>query len=79
MWRVIQELTEEIAQERRALFVPVVAEAFDASGFLREEFHADITHANEKYGQLMLEAALERLGEVMSKSGLVGLSEARRG
>jgi hypothetical protein len=79
MWRTIQDVMQETARERRALFVPVVPEAFDQSGFLREDFHGDIAHANERYGRLMLETALERLGEVMSKSGLVGLGEARRG
>ena len=62
MWSVIQELMEEAARRAGATFVPVPPETIDSQGFLGKEFYEkedrDITHANRKYGQLILESAL---------------------
>jgi hypothetical protein len=69
MWRVIQDLLEEAASDGRATFVPVAPETMDSAGFLAGEFwgftgkEGDITHANSKYGRLMLEFGLQRLWE----------------
>ena len=62
MWRVIQEVTEDVAHRGGATFVPVPPEAMDAGGFLGKDFYdpreMDITHGNRKYGDMMLKLAL---------------------
>lgn len=55
LWGVIQELMSDIASRTGARFVSVPPEARDERGFLRANYHGDVTHANESYGRLMLE------------------------
>jgi hypothetical protein len=67
LWRVIQDLMEETANDGGAIFLPVPKETMDAEGFLAKEFYGltegEITHANEQYGRFMLEFSLRRLSE----------------
>lgn len=58
MWREVQSLLKEVADEYGAHFIPVPEASLDEHGFLRREFHADVTHANAAYGSLVLRSAL---------------------
>jgi hypothetical protein len=60
IWRLIQEILEEVAREADVTFLPVLSESVDANGFLAERFFdkRDKSHANKEYGRLMLQAAL---------------------
>jgi 2-polyprenyl-3-methyl-5-hydroxy-6-metoxy-1,4-benzoquinol methylase len=58
LWRVVQESLEDVAREMGARFLPVPQEAIDAHGYLSTQFRGpiwDFTHANDKYGSLMIE------------------------
>lgn len=64
MWRLIQSITSEVASEFGVNFVKVPDEAISPSGLLKSEYWTDdLTHANEKYGALMLEKVLTTLGK----------------
>lgn len=55
LWFVIQRQMAETAAAHGALFVPHPAASEDGQGFLRLDMSGgDITHANERYGRLML-------------------------
>jgi len=61
MWREIQSLLEEVAGQYGANFIPVPEASLDEQGFLRPEFHADVTHANAAYGSFVLRSALRSI------------------
>ena len=55
LWFVIQRMMAETAAAHGAIFVPHPPGSEDAAGFLRLDMSGgDITHANERYGRLML-------------------------
>lgn len=55
LWFVVQEMMAETAAAHGALFVPSPAAAQDASGLLRADMSGgDISHANERYGRLVI-------------------------
>jgi hypothetical protein len=55
MWKITQELTEEVSLEFGCKYIPVPKSAYDANSILNPEFYAgDLTHANESFGTLML-------------------------
>lgn len=55
LWFVIQRQMAETAAAHGALFVPHPSGSEDGQGFLRQDMSGgDITHANERYGRLML-------------------------
>jgi hypothetical protein len=55
LWFVIQRMMAETAAAHGAIFVPHPPGAEDAEGYLRLDMSGgDITHANERYGRLML-------------------------
>jgi hypothetical protein len=56
MWRILQELMRETAQANGAAYLPVPQAAVDAQGFLKREYHADASHANREYGELVMQA-----------------------
>jgi hypothetical protein len=63
LWFLIQEMLGQVATEIGAKFISVPAELQDADGFLRPEYwHADVTHANRIYGEVMLRRVVEQLG-----------------
>jgi hypothetical protein len=55
LWFVVQRQMAETAAANGAVFVPHPAASEDEQGFLRTDMSGgDITHANERYGRLML-------------------------
>jgi hypothetical protein len=59
LWYLLQEMQAEQARARGAMYIPVPKEVQDAEGFLKREFWlADVTHANEAYGDLMYETVV---------------------
>ena len=62
LWFVIQEMLAESAARWGAQFVPTPQESLNANGFLDTLFSSgDITHANGRYGRLMLGKLAEYL------------------
>jgi hypothetical protein len=62
LWALMQRITERVAREHKANFIPVPKAAQDEIGFLRDEYAADdVTHANTEYGKLYLEKLLTAL------------------
>jgi hypothetical protein len=60
LWRVIQEMVEEAAIAVNVRFVGVPRAALTESGYLREDCRLpiDFTHANDKFGRMMMRLAL---------------------
>ena len=57
LWKLLQDLLEEMAIAHGARFVPVPTGAFAEDGYLRDELaEHDASHANEHYWALMLRA-----------------------
>lgn len=55
MWKVNQELIENMAKRFGLGFIPSPNEAIQENGLLDEKFSSDdLTHANPEYGRLML-------------------------
>ncbi len=52
---VVKECVREQCAAAGAHFVDVPAESTGPDGILREEFGRNLTHANKKYGSLVLE------------------------
>jgi hypothetical protein len=56
LWFILMELYREQAERYGALFLPSPASAADSGGFLRPELSGeDGTHANVRYGRLLIE------------------------
>jgi hypothetical protein len=55
LWRLHSEIVRERAEEIGTRFVGHPQAAIDDEGFLRPEFCRNPTHANERYGALILE------------------------
>jgi hypothetical protein len=65
LWGLLQALTRRIAVEEGAEFLPVPEMAREEDGSLRREFwSADCTHANCKYGRLVLTHLLDYLNKM---------------
>jgi hypothetical protein len=54
LWRVYSELVQEVADRVGARFIPHPSEAVDGEGFLKEGLSKNPTHANSRYGALVL-------------------------
>jgi hypothetical protein len=64
LWFLLQEMLTEAARCVGGKFVSVPAELQDDDGFLRTEYwHSDVTHANRRYGEVMLRRIIEELAE----------------
>ncbi len=62
MWKLTQKLTSEVANQFGVNFVGVPDEATSPNGLLKDKYWTDdLTHANEKFGALMLEQVLTAL------------------
>jgi hypothetical protein len=60
LWRLETSLISSWAEAEGMSFVPPPSEAFDADGFLAEEFYGDdATHANARYGALVVKQISE--------------------
>jgi hypothetical protein len=56
MWKLTQIMTKEIADEFGCKFMPTPQFSLDSKGLLREQFWSDdITHANQYFGELLLD------------------------
>lgn len=65
LWKLEVELLKQLAQQERMEFVPVPTEALNEDGFLARKFYADdATHANSRYGLLVLEQICALHGRV---------------
>lgn len=55
LWTTLQDLMRELAQECGALYVPCPKQSQTEKGFLHSCYaYNDVTHANQKYGELMI-------------------------
>ena len=55
LWAVLQDLLRDTARRTGAIFVPVPVGAVSRDGFLDRSCYArDVTHANQKFGALMM-------------------------
>lgn len=62
LWFLLQDMLVDAAREVGAKFIPVAQELMDGEGFLREEYwHHDVTHANRRYGEVVLRRIVEEL------------------
>ena len=61
LWRILQESYQDIAIRNGARFVPVPAKTIDKDGFLKNGLYEyavfGVTHANAKFGQMLMKAA----------------------
>jgi len=55
LWRLYSEIVQEATERAGAHFVPHPEEAVDDEGFLKEGFSKNPTHANSRYGALVLD------------------------
>ena len=68
LWRIVQDLLADVAAAHGARFVPVPDDAFAEDGHLRDDLSApDATHANERYGALMLRAIADVVAEARAQ------------
>jgi hypothetical protein len=68
LWRLIQNMSRDVAHRHGAKFIPIPAESQTPEGFLRKEFWFDITHANANLGRLFLRCLREHLQEASNAS-----------
>lgn len=54
LWRLAMNQTAEFCTKHDIVFIARPDEAVDDRGYLRPEFHADATHANTRYGALVV-------------------------
>jgi len=63
MWKLTQQITQEIAVEFGCKFIPNPESTQDENGLLKNEFWtSDITHANESFGEIVLEEIIRVVG-----------------
>ena len=63
MWKLTQQITQEIAFEFGCKFIPNPESTQDENGLLKNEFWtSDITHANESFGEIVLEEIIRVVG-----------------
>jgi hypothetical protein len=60
LWAVIQLMLWDAATAHAIPFLPVPASTQTADGFLCEEYAADITHANDRYGVVVMDDIWQR-------------------
>lgn len=64
LWFVVQELMAETAAAHGALFAPSPEAAQDGDGLLRVEMSGgDVSHANERYGRLLIGQLVRQLAQ----------------
>ena len=67
LWNILAELLANSARELGANFLSAPASSRDAFGMLLPEYSAsDVTHANSKYGMLLIEELQKLTGTVKS-------------
>ena len=67
LWNVLAELLANSAQKLGANFLGAPALSRDASGMLLPEYRSpDVTHANSKYGMLLIEEIGKLIGKVQN-------------
>jgi hypothetical protein len=68
LWRVIQQLLTEVAEQCGVAFISSPEETRDSRGVLREEYVGnDLTHTNPNYGAVVVRALAAYLSEVQRK------------
>src|ERR1017187_3810036 len=68
LWKLIQNMSGDVARKHGAEFIPIPAESQTTEGFLRKDFWLDITHANANLGRLFLQRLREYLKEACNAS-----------
>ena len=64
LWQLEARLMKSWAENQGMSFIPAPPPACDCDGFLRPEFyHADATHANDRYGTLVIQQIRDILGK----------------
>jgi hypothetical protein len=64
LWYLLQDMFAVAAQEAGAIFIPVPDQLRDEEGFLPQEYwYSDVTHANRRYGDIMLKRVIAQLSE----------------
>jgi hypothetical protein len=61
LWHILQEVYQEESEEAGVEFISLIDVVRDEYGFLKEEYWADLTHANNSYGRLMLSYLSQKL------------------
>ena len=65
LWNVLAELLASYAKENGAFFINAPEVSRDALGLLLPEYwHPDVTHANSKYGMLIIDELMKFSGKV---------------
>ena len=54
MWRLHSRIFRHACEEAGIQFVPAPPASMDGSGFLVRDFYGNATHANERYGELVI-------------------------
>lgn len=73
LWKLEAKLLAEWAEEEGLGFVPAPESAFNEDGFLpRKFYYEDATHANAKYGALVLEQIAARVGRCLDQEVVHG-------
>lgn len=63
MWKITQTMTNEIAIRHGHKFIPIPSTAIDENGLLVSDYWTeDVSHANEDFGALMMDAILNSMG-----------------
>jgi hypothetical protein len=62
LWRLHSGIVRDYCEQSDIAFTPCPAEALDARGLLIARYHADLGHANEAYGALVLRQMQELSG-----------------
>jgi hypothetical protein len=72
LWKLEAKLLGQWAEEQGMSFVPAPPEAFNEDGFLSRKFyHEDATHANGRYGALVLEQIAARAARFVDHEEVV--------
>ncbi len=63
MWKITQKMTQEVSAKYNYEFFPSPALSYNEASILFSDYYADdLTHANEKYGNLMLKELINHFG-----------------
>ena len=68
LWRLEARLLEQWSSLEGMRFVPAPEEAFDEAGFLRPHYYEDATHANARYGALVI----DQIRMILARKGANG-------
>jgi hypothetical protein len=63
LWEIHLMALTDVAERHKVPLLPLISEAFDEAGALRDEYAAkDVSHANERYGALVWQAIAHQFG-----------------